>query len=615
MYFFSLETVTNSFIQLKDKTPNKFWGLLGVLKCINSYVLKSEVTYTVSGEKLSLFLDDVFYLGEDNRDYGDSVWFVKFSKYWMQKIKDNFLVQPPGIYIVIAFLYKNKAFEKQLSSDELLGLFAQDYHLSIDQINEIFDTKDKFKIEYTTIQYSKINLFVSIKENLKNQSLHSSISMESPYSVVARPGELSRAPFIQTIYAGQQSLECLIMAKFDIEDFYPTEKTQKTYQKIKSDKTNYEKYLIAIRTKPFILLAGISGIGKSRIVRELAFMSCPISGKLQYDETTPGNYCMIEVKPNWHDSSELLGYASGIKVKYLVTPFVKFLVKAMRYPEVPFFVCLDEMNLAPVEQYFAEYLSVLETRKMNGNAIVSGSLINKDVFIKYEADIFIDLGLKSEERNDLENEWEINTAIENELKEFGLRIPQNIVVVGTVNMDDTTHQFSRKVIDRAMTIEMNHANFAEMFSNEDMLQYTLEPLPYELLIADCANAKHAFEFLREDSELLKLKSVEIMKTLDEKLQHTPFRVAYRVQNEMVLYFRNMRFTNPGKSFDELFISTVDAILNMKVLPRIEGDEDLVEKPLKELLAWSADNGYNSSNAKIKEMVARLERTHYTSYWP
>lgn len=381
---------------------------------------------------------------------------------------------------------------------------------------------------------------------------------------------------------------------------------------------NLEKfavYFAAMRTKPFVLLAGISGIGKSRIVRELAFMSCPALGQLQDDETTPGNYCMIEVKPNWHDSSELLGYPSGIKQKYVVTPFIKFLIKAMRYPEVPFFVCLDEMNLAPVEQYFAEYLSVLETRKMVEDSIVSGSLINKDIFNKYEDSIFIDLGLKTEERTGLENEWENNTAIENDLKEFGLRLPPNVIVVGTVNMDETTHQFSRKVIDRAMTIEMNNVDFEEMFRKEDKLRYVDEPLPYDLLIADCINANHAFELIPQDVEELKKETVEIMQSLDKKLQHTPFRVAYRVQNELVLYFRNLRFANREKSFNELFGLTVDAILNMKVLPRIEGDEDLVEKPLKELLSLSNEKGYTSSKVKIEEMLARLARTHYTSYWP
>jgi 5-methylcytosine-specific restriction endonuclease McrBC GTP-binding regulatory subunit McrB len=323
---------------------------------------------------------------------------------------------------------------------------------------------------------------------------------------------------------------------------------------------------------------------------------------------------MIEVKPNWHDSSELLGYTSGIRNKYVVTPFMKFLVKAMRYPEVPFFVCLDEMNLAPVEQYFAEYLSVLETRKMENETIISGSLINKDVFRGHEAHIFIDLGLKTEERTDIEEFVQI-TAIENELKEFGLRLPQNIIVVGTVNMDDTTHQFSRKVIDRAMTIEMNELDFDSMFINEGKLNYFDDPLHPALFISDSASAIQALELI-DDADAIKLKaaSTRIMNELDEILKATPFRVAYRVQNELVLYFRNLKFANPEKEFEELFPTAVDAILKMKVLPRIEGDEDLVQTPLKSLAGWS-EGKYTSSNTKIKEMLARLESSHYTSYWP
>lgn len=377
----------------------------------------------------------------------------------------------------------------------------------------------------------------------------------------------------------------------------------------------YQTYLTAIRTKPFLLLAGISGTGKSRIVRELAYMSCPKLGKLHDDPTTPGNFCMIEVKPNWHDSSELLGYTSGIKNKYVITPFVKFLVKAMRYPEVPFFVCLDEMNLAPVEQYFAEYLSVLETRKMENNFIISGSLINNDVFNNHEAEIFKSLGLETLERIDMADELVQTTAIENELKEFGLRLPQNVIIVGTVNMDDTTHQFSRKVIDRAMTIEMNELNFEKMFVDEDRMQYTENHLDAALFISDSVSAKHALELVDEDAEQLRDKTIEIMQTLDEKLKDTPFRVAYRVQNELVLYYYNLSAAYPEKSFDELFAIAVDSMLKMKVLPRIEGDEDMVKKPLKALEAWTAESGYTTSNPKIKEMLVRLDHAHYTSYWP
>ncbi len=111
------------------------------------------------------------------------------------------------------------------------------------------------------------------------------------------------------------------------------------------------------------MLAGISGTGKSRLARTVAFKSCALK-ELQQDK--PGNYLIVQVKPNWHDSTELLGYESRItgKPEYILTPFIRFLVKAWKYPEIPFILCLDEMNLAPVEQYFAEYLSAIESRSI-----------------------------------------------------------------------------------------------------------------------------------------------------------------------------------------------------------------------------------------------------------
>ena len=157
------------------------------------------------------------------------------------------------------------------------------------------------------------------------------------------------------------------------------------FQALEYRKMTYkmDKYLAAIRTKPFILLAGISGTGKSRIVRQLARGCCPEKKDGQphplIDEQKPGNYELIPVRPNWHDSTELMGYVTRITgtntPKYVLTPFVKFLVKAWLHKDVPFFLCLDEMNLAPVEQYFAEYLSKIETRKLSGGDIVTDVLV------------------------------------------------------------------------------------------------------------------------------------------------------------------------------------------------------------------------------------------------
>jgi hypothetical protein len=390
-------------------------------------------------------------------------------------------------------------------------------------------------------------------------------------------------------------------------------------------------YLRAMRTKPFLLLAGISGTGKSRIVKELAFDSCPHVTKLREDKTRPGNYCLIEVKPNWHDSTELLGYQSAIAQTYILTPFVKFLAKAMLYPDVPFFVCLDEMNLAPVEQYFAEFLSVLESRKkLESGEIVSEPLVKADVFKandlrkalfsrEVEKKASYDNSITDDPQSEYSNADE--QAIYEILKRDGLRIPQNVIVIGTVNMDETTHQFSRKVIDRAMTIEMNLPEgepFMDFFKDYRELGYRDAEQPKELYLASEVSADKVVAKLREDDEdktndWLLPEVAKTLTAINEALEDTPFKVAYRVQNELMLYFGQLWKENKEREWSEILASTIDQILMMKVLPRVEGDEDLLEKPLERLESFCAN--YPHAAKKVAEMKKRLSRSHFASYWP
>ena len=235
----------------------------------------------------------------------------------------------------------------------------------------------------------------------------------------------------------------------------------------KDDDTNsqYYKYINiinAIKTKPFLLLAGISGTGKSRIVRELA-RACWYEDSTEYNAQKPKNFEMIQVKPNWHDSTELIGYVSRVSGEpiFIAGVFLKFIAKAWENIDVPHFLCLDEMNLAPVEQYFAEFLSVIESRKRNND----GNIIITDPIIKPEFEINKDDGTKkvkvwySKLVTELLAECspEKVFALTKQFEEYGISIPQNLIVVGTVNMDETTFSFSRKVLDRAMTIELNKA--------------------------------------------------------------------------------------------------------------------------------------------------------------
>lgn len=444
---------------------------------------------------------------------------------------------------------------------------------------------------------------------------------------------------------------------------------------VKSNTNKFSSYYTAFRTKPFMLLAGISGTGKSRIVREFAFKSCP--KELQdKDGTEPGNYCMIEVKPNWHDSTELLGYWSNLNKRYMFTKFAKFLVKAKMYPNVPFFVCLDEMNLAPVEQYFAEFLSVLETRKAikdeEGNTIIkSGVLIDKEYFrsigkvgkdekeqgfatCKNDRDIYMKLF-------DIVDEEKMNAIPENKetsLLYAGLTLPENVLVIGTVNMDDTTHQFSRKVIDRAMTIEMNGGALTDIFSDKDDLAYRENPLSMDDLRAKYVSAKEVIKnctAITKNEDILKYIKGETENGLPQRLEEinkalygTPFMVSYRVMNELTIYLAVLldKAEEDGQEISlevckQLANTAIDKILLMKILPRVEGDDEMFRISEKERTANGfsdqADDGHEFTKLdwlrqiapqhtednkdsymavdKLSEMIERLNRQSFTRFWP
>lgn len=154
----------------------------------------------------------------------------------------------------------------------------------------------------------------------------------------------------------------------------------------------------------------------------------------QLDEIN--NRCFIAVKSSWTDPSELFGYYNPLTQKYCVTKFLRFLLLAQQYPEVPFFLILDEMNLARVEHYFSDFLSCIESRVV----LPDGSVKQERVHLHSASD------LVATDDGDFE---EIPGSIE---------IPLNLYVTGTVNIDDTTYMFSPKVLDRANVIEFNEVS-------------------------------------------------------------------------------------------------------------------------------------------------------------
>jgi 5-methylcytosine-specific restriction enzyme B len=362
-------------------------------------------------------------------------------------------------------------------------------------------------------------------------------------------------------------------------------------------KNELRQLLIAIKTKPFVLLAGISGIGKSRLARTLAYKTCAL--ELLQEEQNPGNFLLIQVKPNWYDSTELLGYESNITGSpvYKPTAFVKFLIKAHLYPEIPFIVCLDEMNLAPVEQYFAEYLSALESKRYENGIPITDAIVQSDIFSKAnsKSEIWPDLNI------------ERNKSLQTTLIQKGLSIPRNLVIIGTVNMDETTHSFSRKVLDRAMTIEMNQVNLRLGLEDSPVAwKYPLEFYENKLVFGEAKSASELYRAFTEAEDLLACLS-EINDILDK----TPFKFAYRVRDESLAYcyYHAALFKNEKN----WFLKSLDEIIRMKILSRIEGDETKCKESLDSLASLFGQRKMQGSLDKVNEMINQL-KFGYTSYF-
>lgn len=379
----------------------------------------------------------------------------------------------------------------------------------------------------------------------------------------------------------------------------------------------YRPYITAIKSKPFLLLAGISGTGKSRIVRELS-RACWDADSEEFNAQKPRNYEMVQVKPNWHDSSELIGYVSRVSGEpvYVAGDFLKFVARAWEEPDVPYFLCLDEMNLAPVEQYFAEYLSVIESRKADED----GNITTDPILKKSKEDWYRVL---TSELTDDDN-------IRKRFLEDGICIPQNLIVVGTVNMDETTFSFSRKVLDRAMTIEMNDVDLA---GGLDSKYENIGKLGAPELIGNAVEGVDIYSSYKKVCDI----AIDYLQKVNDKLVDTPFKVAYRTRNEVLLYVVNNLPYNKVEGEDEttykdefVIARALDEITNMKILSRIEGDEtkvsktflDDLEKAIKdglltvfdELFDEDDDSVYTSvSLAKLDEMKKRLD-SGYTSFW-
>jgi len=324
------------------------------------------------------------------------------------------------------------------------------------------------------------------------------------------------------------------------------------------------------------------------------------------------------VRPDWHEPSDLLGYVSRIsgKPEFVPTSFLHFLVAAWRNawaaePSLnstaasvasmtPFWLCLDEMNLAPVEQYFADYLSVLELRKWSAGLYSCPPLLKTDV--GHEEPIRIALGMDAADPL-----WKAFFGA------GGIPLPPNLIVVGTVNMDETTHGFSRKVLDRALTVEFDAVDFSR-YGGKLVEGHAGNALPWGGLSTVTDADDLELETTRKSAV------IDLLESWNSILAQTVFRIAYRSINEALLIAGSLAEAPIGE--------VLDWIAMAKLLPRLEGDEDKLgldrdgaESSYLERLSedWKGRFGdawdMSRSKAKLELMASRLRRSGYTSFWP
>ncbi len=339
-----------------------------------------------------------------------------------------------------------------------------------------------------------------------------------------------------------------------------------------------ENFYLSLKSKPFVILAGISGTGKTRLVKLFA-------------EAIGAEYRLVPVRPDWSDPSDLLGH-HNLEGDFVPGRVLKIILEAMKDPEKPYILCLDEMNLARVEYYLSDFLSIIETRDLKDGRIVSDRLLPFEIY-------------------------------------GDIRFPENLYLAGTVNMDETTFPFSKKVLDRANTIEFNTVDLMPSPKTPDSLPEPVSAgndfLKSEYLFLDQCLDEENYDFAESVCQELE--------TLNRILRKNNAHVGYRVRDEIVFYMLNNR--NAGLlSRDE----ALDNAVMQKILPRLQGSSMALKETLCELFkAFAGDyDGYQTQSgdtasgmfAKLEEgnirypkcaaktafMVRRFEEDGFTAYW-
>ena len=307
------------------------------------------------------------------------------------------------------------------------------------------------------------------------------------------------------------------------------------------------RYTASLVTKPFVLLTGLSGSGKTKLAQSFAQWLCE----------SEEQYCIVPVGADWTNREPLLGYVNALNPEEYIIPengALELIINANKNQNKPYFLILDEMNLSHVERYFADFLSVMESNDQF--KLHSGSATNVPKSVSWSANLFI---------------------------------------VGTVNIDETTYMFSPKVLDRANVIEFR-------VDKPEMTKYLSEPRTVKNLNGEGKEMGNSF--VQIGSNKNKVSSETLTTTLIhffEELQKVGAEFGYRTASEIQTLFGMIELINPGfnkgEEFSKIYSDKdnfkIDLAIMQKLLPKIHGSRRKLSKPLTVLaqlcLSESTDN--------------------------
>lgn len=346
-------------------------------------------------------------------------------------------------------------------------------------------------------------------------------------------------------------------------------------------KTDFaRRYITSLLAKPFVILTGNSGTGKTRISKQFAEYL-----EWESDEGKK-NWVIIPVGADWTDNTKILGYYNPLAEdgngKYEKTKIVELIEEANRHKEIPYFVILDEMNLSHVERYFSDFLSHMETP---------------------------------------------DTPFELEGYTRRLDYPENMFVVGTVNIDETTYMFSPKVLDRANVIEFKpqKEDVFKVFSaagtvgkmvpvNDGSAQAFLK-LAKEIRTGKFAvdeDLTHYYTDVDGDFTGSNLDYVEgVFSDIYEIVQKYDFEFAFRTVKEIRNYIAAAYELLEKTEFN--LNQIIDEQLLPKILPKIHGNKKEIGQMLEELTGLCDKYSLVLSKKKIEQMKGKLAKVQYASF--